>query len=170
MPRSTKISHTEGINAKLVTNSIYNTKIARFVCPPNISETVAVRIMKLAHRPRIASTTITLTSKPIHSDASQYRVNKLYVHYLSFVIPKSQGQGPVCEWLVYEYTTSLDVSLPPLLPCSLPSSLNPSSTRFLPPSRRLCLVPSLPRLQLKSCRDKSNVYSNMYSLVRRVSQ
>ena len=42
--------------------------------------------------------------------------------------------------------------IPPLtfasLPCSLPSSLNPSSACFLPPSfssRRPCLVPSLPR-------------------------
>ena len=33
---------------------IYNTKIDEFDCPPNTSETVAVRIMKLAHRPRIA--------------------------------------------------------------------------------------------------------------------
>ena len=39
--------------------------IYEFVCPPHISETVAVRIMKLAHRPRIASTTITLISKSI---------------------------------------------------------------------------------------------------------
>ena len=44
---------------------IYNTKIDEFVCPPNISETVAVRIMKLAHRPRIASTTIKRIAKPI---------------------------------------------------------------------------------------------------------
>ena len=32
---------------------------------PIISETVADRIMKLAHRPRIASTPIKLISKPI---------------------------------------------------------------------------------------------------------
>ena len=44
---------------------IYNTKIDEFVCPKNISQTVAVRIMKLAHRPRIASTTIKLISNPI---------------------------------------------------------------------------------------------------------
>ena len=44
---------------------INTTKIGTFVCPPNISETVAVRIMKLAHRPRIASTTIKLVSKSI---------------------------------------------------------------------------------------------------------
>ena len=44
---------------------IYNTKIDEFVCTPSISQTVAVRIMKLAHRPRIASTTIKLISKPI---------------------------------------------------------------------------------------------------------
>ena len=37
---------------------IYTTKIDGVVCPPNISETVADRLMKLAHRQRIASTTI----------------------------------------------------------------------------------------------------------------
>ena len=43
------------------------------------------------------------------------------------------------------------IRIPPLmfpsLPCSLPSSLNPSSARFLPPLfplRRSCLGPSLP--------------------------
>ena len=44
---------------------IYTTKIDEFVCPPNISETIAVRIMKLAHGARVASTTIKLISKPI---------------------------------------------------------------------------------------------------------
>ena len=39
---------------------IYTTKIDGGVCPPNISETVAGRTMKLAHRPRIASTMIKL--------------------------------------------------------------------------------------------------------------
>ena len=43
---------------------IYITKIDGVVCPPNITETVAGRLMKLAHRPRIASTTIKLISKP----------------------------------------------------------------------------------------------------------
>ena len=38
------------------------TKIDGLLCPPNISETVAVRIMKLAHRPRIASATVKLIS------------------------------------------------------------------------------------------------------------
>ena len=41
------------------------TKIDVLVCPPNISETVAGRLMKLAHRPHIASTMIKLISKPI---------------------------------------------------------------------------------------------------------
>ena len=45
--------------------SIYTTKIDGVVCPPNISETVAVRTVKLAHRPRIASTTIKFISKTI---------------------------------------------------------------------------------------------------------
>ena len=43
----------------------YTTIIDRVVCPPNISETVSGRLMKLAHRPRIASTIIKLISKPI---------------------------------------------------------------------------------------------------------
>ena len=42
---------------------LYTTKIDGVVCPPNISETVAGRLMKLAHRQRIASTTINLISK-----------------------------------------------------------------------------------------------------------
>ena len=42
---------------------IYTTKIDGVVCPPNISETVAGRLVKLAHRQRIASTTIELISK-----------------------------------------------------------------------------------------------------------
>ena len=45
--------------------ALYNTKIDGFVCPQNISVTVAVKIMKLAHHPRIASTMIKLISKPI---------------------------------------------------------------------------------------------------------
>ena len=40
--------------------AIYTTKIDGVVCPPNISETVAGRLTKLAHRQRIASTTIKL--------------------------------------------------------------------------------------------------------------
>ena len=43
----------------------YTAKIDTFVCPPDISQNVAFRIMKLAHRPRIASTTNKLISKPI---------------------------------------------------------------------------------------------------------
>ena len=39
---------------------IYTTKIDGVVCQPNISETVAGRLTKLAHRQRIASTTIKL--------------------------------------------------------------------------------------------------------------
>ena len=46
-------------------DDIYTTKIDTFVCPPNISETVAVSTMKLAHRPRIASTTNKLISKQL---------------------------------------------------------------------------------------------------------
>ena len=41
----------------------YTTKIDTFVCSPHISETVPVRIMKLAHRSRIASTTKRIISK-----------------------------------------------------------------------------------------------------------
>ena len=41
---------------------IYTTKIDGVVCPPNISETVAGRLMKLAHRQCITSTTIKLIS------------------------------------------------------------------------------------------------------------
>ena len=43
-------------------HTFYTTKIDGVVCPPNISETVAGRLMKLPHRQRIASTTIKLIS------------------------------------------------------------------------------------------------------------
>ena len=52
---------------------IYTTKIDGVVCPPNISETVAGRLMKLAHRQRIASTTIKLIFK------------KCTVHFINFI-------------------------------------------------------------------------------------
>ena len=42
-------------NDILQSYNIYTTKIDTFVCPLNISETVAVIIMKLAHRSRIAN-------------------------------------------------------------------------------------------------------------------
>ena len=48
-----------------VAYNIYTTKIDGVVCPPNISETVAGRLMKVAHRQRIASTTIKLISTKI---------------------------------------------------------------------------------------------------------
>ena len=44
------------------TKSILSLSVHKYL---RISKTVAVRIMKLAHRPRIASTTIKLISKPI---------------------------------------------------------------------------------------------------------
>ena len=96
-----------------------------------------------------------------HHIKSCYPSVKRYIlthRYLSFVTPKSQGQGPACEWLVCEYTTSREVSLSPLLPCSLPSSLNPSSARLLPPlfpSSRPCPVPFLPRSFPSSILDPS---------------
>ena len=46
---------------------IYTTKIDGVVCPPNISETVAGRLLKVAHRQRIASTTIKLIKKNVLS-------------------------------------------------------------------------------------------------------
>ena len=55
----------------LATN-IYTPKIDGVVCPPNISETVAGGLTKLAHRQRIASTTIKLIKK------------NLTVHFINF--------------------------------------------------------------------------------------
>ena len=48
-----------------ISTEIYTTKIGTFVCPPHISETVAVRTMKRAHHSRIASTTKKIISKQI---------------------------------------------------------------------------------------------------------
>ena len=50
---------------RLVTIFFYTTKIYKVFCSPNISETVAGRLMKFARRPCIASTMIKLISKPI---------------------------------------------------------------------------------------------------------
>ena len=60
-PRRTRVVYGQN----LILIIIYTTKIDVVVCQPNISETVAGRLMKLAHRPRIASTMIKLISKPI---------------------------------------------------------------------------------------------------------
>ena len=54
------------------TPDIYTTKIDGVVSPPNISETAAGRLMKLAHRQRIASTTITLISKQFYCPFYQF--------------------------------------------------------------------------------------------------
>ena len=54
---------------------IYTTKIDGVVCPPNISETVEGRLMKLAHRQRIASTTIKLIPKKCTVDFSNFSKN-----------------------------------------------------------------------------------------------
>ena len=50
----------------------YTTKIGTFVSPPHISETVAVRLLKLAHRSRIASTTKETISKKIYCPFYQF--------------------------------------------------------------------------------------------------
>ena len=54
-----------GCEVDVFTIVIYTTKIDELVCPPNTSEPLTVRIIKLAHRPHIASTTFNLTSKSI---------------------------------------------------------------------------------------------------------
>ena len=58
-----KVRHIALTKRAAIIGHIYTTKIYGVVCPPNISETVAGRHMKLAHRQRIASTTITLIKK-----------------------------------------------------------------------------------------------------------
>ena len=70
--------------------SILHTKIDTFVCPPHISETVAVRIMKLAHRPRIDSTTITLISKSMSFLSILFKTIQFLYYMLPF--PESNCQ------------------------------------------------------------------------------
>ena len=64
--------HTTMQQGILIVPNIYTTKIDTFVCPPHISETVAVRIMKLAHRSRIASTTKKIISKMFYCPFYQF--------------------------------------------------------------------------------------------------
>ena len=54
---------------------IYTTKIDGVVCPPNISETFAVRTLKLAHRPRIAS---------LDNDQIHFKTN-FTVYFINFI-------------------------------------------------------------------------------------
>ena len=61
-----------GIQTHRLIYVIYNTKIDGVVCPPNISETVADRLMKLAYRQRIASTTIKLISNKFYCPFYQF--------------------------------------------------------------------------------------------------
>ena len=53
---------------------IYTTKIDEFVCPPNISETVAVRIMKLA----------TSSTYCLDNDQTHVKTN-FTVHFINFI-------------------------------------------------------------------------------------
>ena len=82
---------------------------------------------------------------------------------------------PSSGYLPWSFPPLLPCSLAPLLPCylarflhcSLPSSLNPSSARFLPPvfpSRRPCLGPSLPRSFPSATLPPSNVPSSTDAL------
>ena len=66
----------------------YATKIDEFVCPPNISETVAVRIMKLTHRPRIASTTTTFNNYHICRgyQPSRYEVGVVHAELINYIL------------------------------------------------------------------------------------
>ena len=59
---SRKHTHCPHNRRSPLCHNLYYTKIDGVVCPPNISETVAGRLMKLAHRQRIAPTTIKLIS------------------------------------------------------------------------------------------------------------
>ena len=59
----TPVTHIIALYNRNMHTKIYLYILGTFVCPPHISETVAVRIMKRAHRPRIASKTNKLISK-----------------------------------------------------------------------------------------------------------
>ena len=82
------------------------TQVEEFVCPPNISETVAVRTVKLAHRPHIASTTIKLISKLILLSRKYHIRNvtireKAHIKPINTFLMKKQlswfGRGQHCK-------------------------------------------------------------------------
>ena len=101
--------------------------------------------------------------KSCHPPEKQYTV--IPVHYFSFVITKYKWQGPrcgmVCEYILASALLRIPpLKFPTLLPCSLPSSLNPPSARFLPPAVHASSCPflahslhqpSLPPLTLSAC-------------------
>ena len=81
------------------------------------------------------------TCQTINYDASQYRVYQFIpVHNFSFVIPKSQGQGPRCG-MVCEYC-ALACALLGILPLKFVPSLAPLP--LLPPFLAQSLLRSLP--------------------------
>ena len=100
---------------------IYTTKIEEFVCPPNISETVAVRIMKVAHRPRIAC---------LDNDKTHFKTN-VTVHLTNFFFlnhsanrrwPSAQIAAAICLFTVIRPTPLVSVSWI-IWGCHLPEQL-----------------------------------------------
>ena len=71
---NTHVAHRKISDWSCIAN--YTTKLDTCVCPPHVSETVAVRIMKLAHRPRIASTTNKLISKKNYCPFYQFNLRQ----------------------------------------------------------------------------------------------
>ena len=85
--------------------SIYTTKIVECVCPPTISETVAVRTMILAQCPRIASITIKLFQNkfyyPFYTLYLKKCIQSALVHQTS---PRyMQGEGRWCCYLADQF-------------------------------------------------------------------
>ena len=67
----------DDIAIQVLVDVIYTTKIVEFVCPPHISETVGVRIMKLPHRPDSSKYCL-------DNDQTRFKIN-LNVHFLNFI-------------------------------------------------------------------------------------
>ena len=67
----------------IYSTTIYTTKTDTFVCPPHISETAAVRIMKLAH----VSFTYCLDNEENH-----FKTN-FTVHFINFILNNLNESG-----------------------------------------------------------------------------
>ena len=85
--------------------TIYTTKIGEFACPPNISETIVIRIMKFAHRPPIASTTIKLISKPMLLSILYFKKKSANRHW-----PEAQIVDAICLFTVIRATPLVSIS------------------------------------------------------------
>ena len=125
---------------------VFNMSLQEGIVPLEWKEANIIPLFKKGSRNK------SVNYRPVSLTSVIYKVLDGYPASLgfpfSFVITKYQWQGTRCR-MVCEYTGYWPMPSSGYPPCSLPSSINPSSARFLPPavhvhaSSRPFLAPSL---------------------------